>query len=130
MSLIEWRASFALGIPAVDHEHRELVAMINDIYASLYRPDAAETVPEFLGELHAQISAHFALEERVMRDQGYPRYREHKADHERLLDEIRELMDGYEDGRHPDIEQFSRLLEGWFTEHFATHDAALHGALR
>jgi len=53
--------------------------------------DAA--VMDFLGELYARIAAHFALKEKIMRDNGYDEYHDHKADHERLLDDIRDLMD-------------------------------------
>ena len=31
MKLIEWRDKFQLGIPAVDHEHRELINLINEL---------------------------------------------------------------------------------------------------
>ncbi len=81
---------------------------------------------DFLGELYAMICAHFALEERVMRETGYDEYAAHKDDHERLLDEIRDLMDDYEDAGAIDMDAFSRRLEHWFSEHFRTKDARLH----
>lgn len=129
MKLIEWRKEFELGIPHVDHEHEELVGLINELYKSLYSDHADTTVPDFLGELYARIASHFALEEREMREQRYDKYAEHKADHERLVDEIRDLMDVYEQGRDVDIDKFSRALEHWFSEHFRTHDARLHERL-
>ena len=61
-----------------------------------------------------------------MRDGGYAAYPAHKADHERLLDEIRDLMDDYEDGEWVDLEGFGGRLEQWFSAHFAVHDALLH----
>ena len=88
--LIQWRESFALGVASVDHEHRELIELINELHAAMQVPDSDIEVHEFLGELLAQTSAHFALEEKLMREHGYGRYPQHKADHERLLDEIRE----------------------------------------
>jgi len=128
MALIEWKESFALGLPSVDLEHRELIALINELHAKLCREDDdVATVGDFLGELCTRIGAHFALEERVMRASDYPDFTAHKADHERLLDEIRDLMDDYEDGLRPDLAALSASLDAWFTDHFATHDAKLHG---
>ena len=125
--LLAWKPEYALGIPAVDHEHRTLIDLINQLHASLFEPESETTVTDFLGELFAKISSHFALEEKTMRDGRYGGYLVHKADHERLLDEIRDLMDDYEDGRRVSLERFAADLEHWFTAHFATHDAALHG---
>ena len=129
MSLFEWRSEFELGVASVDHEHRELVATINRLHDALYRPASEDSVLEFLGELNRQVGAHFALEEAHMRGRGYPRLGEHKADHERLLDEVRDLMDDYEDGAVVDLDTFAERLQRWFSVHFSTHDALLHGSL-
>ena len=126
MTLIEWKEQYSLGVPAVDHEHRELVDLINELYANMTEPGTDVTVMDFLGELYARISAHFALEEKIMRDSRYDEYGDHKIDHERLLDDIRDLMDDYEDGAYVDVERFARRLDQWFSEHFRTRDARLH----
>ena len=124
--LLAWKPEYSLGIPSVDHEHQELFGLINELHASLFEPGSETTAADFLGELFTKISSHFALEERLMRDGGYAGYRDHKSDHERLLDEIRDLMDDYEDGEYVDLERFAVELERWFSVHFSTHDAALH----
>jgi len=129
MSLIAWDDRFSVGVASVDHEHRELIGLVNETYDRLKRTDADITVPDFLGEIYARISAHFALEENLMRTNDYAYFGEHKADHERLLDEIRDIMDDYEDRRIFDAEQFSQRLGVWFTGHFSTHDARLHRML-
>lgn len=126
MTLLEWKEQYSLGVPAVDHEHRELIDLINALYASVKGPATNVTVIDFLGELYARISAHFALEEKIMRDSHYDQYRDHKTDHERLLDDIRDLMDDYEDGVQVDVEVFGKHLDEWFSEHFRTRDACLH----
>jgi hemerythrin len=125
-ALIEWREEYALGIPDVDYEHRQLITLINDLHASLVGGAGKDEVAAFLGEVHNRISAHFALEERVMRDMRYPLYQEHKADHERLLDEIVEILDDYELGGDFNQESFTAKLDSWFSGHFRTHDAGLH----
>ena len=98
MTLIDWRKEFETGVPQVDHEHRELVALINELPPVLDEGPCDEAL-QVLGEINAGIAAHFALEERLMREQSYDEYGEHKADHDRLLDELRDLMDDYEAGR-------------------------------
>ena len=126
MSPIAWRDEFAIGLADVDHEHRELITMINELLESLRPETGAPRILAALGEIHARIAAHFALEERDMRRLKYIAVGEHKRDHERLLEDILEIMADVELRSDYDPETFDRRLTNWFTEHFRTHDARLH----
>ncbi|MDH3236289.1 MAG: bacteriohemerythrin [Alphaproteobacteria bacterium] len=129
MSLIDWKQEFSVGIDDVDHEHQEMVALINELYGRLKEGEVTkESVSGFLGEIHAKISAHFALEEHIMQQARYDRFVEHKADHDQLLDDIGDIMERYEADRYFKYEDvLSEHLHDWFTVHFRTHDARLHG---
>jgi hemerythrin-like metal-binding protein len=127
--LLHWKDGYSVGIEPVDHEHRELIDLINRLHAALSAADAHLTVPAFFGDLLAAISSHFALEEKIMRERGYDALPAHKADHERLLDELRDLMDTYEQSEEVDSLELALRLDAWFSRHFRTHDAALHHAV-
>jgi len=129
MALIEWQDRFSVGVEAVDHEHRELITLINDWYDSVSSNVASDERMEILGETYARIAAHFALEEKLMRAHGYERYEPHKADHEKLLDQLRDIMDAAENTAPIDDTELSARLERWFSEHFRNEDAPLHGKL-
>jgi hemerythrin-like metal-binding protein len=126
MVLIEWKTEFEVGIPDVDHEHQEIIALINDLHEAMSGENATISVMDFLGEIYAHIAAHFALEEKIMRTNRYDQYADHKSDHERLLDELRDIMDDYEENAYFSDEEFASHVERWFTEHFKTRDARLH----
>jgi len=96
MPLLQWKDSYSVGIEAVDHEHKELIELINKLYEELMARGEPLTASAFFGDLIKAISAHFALEERFMREQGYDQLPQHKADHERLLDEILSIMDDFD----------------------------------
>jgi len=129
MSLIDWKPEFAVGIDDVDHEHQEMVALINELYGQLKAGEITkDSVSTFLGEIHAKIAAHFALEEHIMQQARYDRFVEHKADHDLLLDDIGDIMERYQADRYFKYEDvLSEHLRDWFTVHFRTHDARLHG---
>jgi hemerythrin-like metal-binding protein len=129
MRLLDWKDEYSVGINAVDHEHKELIALINRLYVELESAEARRTVPAFFGDLLKAIGAHFALEERFMRERDYDRLDRHKADHERLLDELRDIMDAFDHAVEIDIVDLADRLDVWFTRHFRTHDAELHQAL-
>lgn len=126
MSLLQWKDEYMVGITEVDHEHRELIALINELHENAKADPDIDRVLEALGEIFALISAHFALEEKMMRETHYPAYGDHKEDHETLLDDLRDIMDDVEDDGSFDEQQLSIDLNRWFSDHFRTHDAKLH----
>jgi hemerythrin-like metal-binding protein len=129
MRLLDWKDEYSVGIEAVDHEHKELIALINRLYAELDAAEARQTVPAFFGDLLKAISSHFALEEKVMREHEYGRLDSHKADHERLLDDLRDIMDAFDHAVEIDTVELADRLDVWFSRHFRTHDAEFHHAL-
>lgn len=129
MPLLNWKPEYSVGIESVDHEHREMIAQINGVYTALSEGSGAEDVEHRLGEIHATIAAHFALEEQQMRRAEYPEYEAHKNDHEELLDQIRDLMDDFTDNPQACRERLKRTLGSWFSNHFAGFDARLHKQL-
>jgi len=129
MSLLEWKPEYSVGNASIDHEHEQMIQQINWLYDKLSEPVDAESVESVLGEIHADISAHFALEERLMRKSKYFEYEDHKDDHEDLLDQIHDLMDSfYQD---PEVGQklLKSQLSDWFGRHFSSFDARLHKQL-
>lgn len=130
MGLIEWRKEFETGVTEVDHEHQELVELINELHEQIGANASREKVSDFLGEVFAKISAHFALEETVMRKHHYDEYADHKADHEKLLDDLRDIMDDFEAGTDADYKNaLGAAVRDWFVNHFKTKDARLHKKL-
>lgn len=127
MAPLRWKPEYSVGVEAVDHEHRELVGLVNRIGETLASERPAAEVEEEFGDLFRAISSHFALEEHFMRERGYDELTRHKADHERLLDELRDIMDDYRDGLGGSVERLTKAVEAWFAVHFQTHDARLHG---
>lgn len=129
MKLIKWKNEYAIGVPEVDTDHRELIDLVNDLYNQLQSGRYNVNMNDFLGELYAIMKRHFAREEDVMNMHRYPQFEVHKADHERMLDDINNIMYDYQDGLLQNDDILAEMLEHWFSEHFATHDAKLHQQL-
>lgn len=129
MAPLQWKPEYSVGIEGVDHEHRQLIELVNRIGETLASKRALAEIEAEFAELHRAISAHFALEEHFMRERGYDELVEHKADHERLLDDLREIMDGCRAGREAPSPRLTETVDAWFGVHFQTHDARLHSRL-
>ncbi len=127
---IDWRVEFETGDAAVDHEHKDMIGRINGFLVIANADPETDSVLENLGEIFTWISAHFALEEKIMRDHRYAHYNAHKEDHEALLDDLRDIMEeielrGYA-GAAPAIQQ---RLSTWFLNHFKSQDSKLHSVV-
>ncbi|MBE9555817.1 MAG: hemerythrin family protein [Proteobacteria bacterium] len=124
MSLSSLKDELNTGIDSLDYEHRKLVGVMEDICVSFDHGESS--VSDLFGTLHARASAHFALEESIMREKKYAFYDTHKADHEQLLDRIRFMMDAYEDGMCKECNTSLRAcLEAWLAGHVANADMEL-----
>lgn len=126
MSLIVWRDEFSVGVESVDHEHRELIELINKLDDAMQNDIQHDTVVSSLGEIYAQVASHFALEEKIMRDAHYSDLVAHKENHELLLDELLDTIDSVDDSGSYDRMALAEGLDQWFSDHFRTHDAKLH----
>ena len=130
MSLLEWKAEYSVGIQSMDDEHRQMIGLINEVYAELGGRRDSDSIEQFLGEVHSAIASHFALEERIMRDSGYSEYLAHKDNHEDLLDQIGDMMDAFHEDAATGFVVLEERLSTWFGEHFKSFDARLHGRLQ
>jgi len=129
MTLLEWKPAYSLGIPSVDHEHQELIGMINEVYEHMAEASDPVAIESCLEDIYAGVASHFALEERHMREAKYEEYDAHKDQHEDLLDEIRDMMDEFAGDPQSGRETLKKSLADWFGIHFATFDARLHHSL-
>jgi hemerythrin len=129
MSLLVWQHEYTVGVPSVDKEHRELIELINRCYRRLGQHTDRASIDAFLDEIQARIGAHFAHEERAMREADYQEYEAHKADHEALLGQLCELKSRYKVDPQAGRAVLQFRLSSWFGIHFSTFDARLHRQL-
>lgn len=129
MTLLTFKPEYSVGIDSMDFEHRQMIGLINEIYEEMKNRRDTESIEQFLGDIHAAISMHFALEERIMRDARYAEYEAHKDDHEDLLDRLHDLMDVFHEDPDRGFSVLQEQLSDWFSVHFSTFDARLHGKL-
>ena len=125
MTLVAWRDDFETGIPSADYEHRKLIELINELHGRLGEHPRPEKAVEVLGEIAARFSSHFRIEEDAMRGCRYDHFNRHRAEHERLLGEVRKVIGEIEGGGAIPADLPARL-DSWFAEHFRGPDTRLH----
>jgi hemerythrin len=127
MTLFQWKEKYRTGFDALDYEHQNLAALLNELHQDLVHHQDQETLNDLLGRIHARVASHFALEERIMRENGIPGREDHIAEHAKLLDEIVEVIERFEND--PDLDHADALaaeMTHWFRDHMSAEGKTLH----
>jgi hemerythrin len=90
VTTLEWTPALAVGVDAIDAQHRELFRRAEQLIRALRAGDRGEVVP-VLAYLEEYAVHHFEAEEKLMRELGYPGLAEHAAAHRAFRDEYAEL---------------------------------------
>ncbi|OON98060.1 MAG: hypothetical protein ATN36_01690 [Epulopiscium sp. Nele67-Bin005] len=92
--MLKWKKKYEVGIPIIDEQHKQLFKIIDRAYKLLRRhsTDKYDETLEILDELVAYSKMHFETEERIMKENNYPNFKEHKASHDKFLMEVEEII--------------------------------------
>jgi hemerythrin len=123
MSQIRWDDRYLIGIKQFDDEHKELVALLGEVYRQFLSNKAAERKPqEILDALTAYTVVHFAHEEAWMRERNYPRLGKHLLEHREFVDRVSEFQRNFKSGAgHLTLDIIS-YLRVWLLTHISITD--------
>lgn len=109
--------SLFLGIPPIDRQHGELVAMINETQEILEQERDGNDLVQILNRLNALCIEHFTTEEGLMREADYPGLSQHKQMHDGSLERAFDF-DSARLGRDPQAgRDLLQLLRDWLLAH-------------
>lgn len=81
-----------LGIASIDSQHRALVDLVNALSESVAQGCDCEQAMEHMEAILQSATAHFAHEEDLMHEHGFPGVEKHADEHAELLEKARTLM--------------------------------------
>jgi diguanylate cyclase (GGDEF)-like protein/hemerythrin-like metal-binding protein len=80
-----WRDSYQCGHPLMDAQHQALFALANELLAAVIDGRAKEAVRSIIHKLLAHTVQHFADEEALQRESGFPGWESHQRLHGELV---------------------------------------------
>lgn len=115
---------YRVGVEQVDLEHQRLFELASHIYDRLSL-DVIVPMHEMrsaINELIEYTASHFANEEMLMENSGYPNLDDHRALHDGLISRIRDF-----ESQAATVEQLTpvdlyEFLCGWLGDHILTSD--------
>jgi hemerythrin len=124
---LRWEPSLEIGIAAVDEQHRELFRQVNALLDAMREQRGAEEVQRLLAFLGRYIVEHFAEEERLMREAGYPGLGPHRLEHRDFIRDFQSLREEFEAGGPSPaiVVRLNVWLCGWLRRHASDTDQAM-----
>jgi hemerythrin len=123
-----WKDKYALGVPVVDTQHKELFQRVESFVKTLRSPSAWEErvlrVNETLEFMKAYVVEHFNDEEAYQLRIGYPGYQSHKKVHDDMVAYVLAVSAQYEHSGYDEklMQQFAGKLLAWLINHVAAED--------
>jgi len=81
MKRIEWKEPMSVGVEALDHDHRRLIGLLNQLQDVIEGTDPTVTLTDVVRELVRYTEYHFECEERLMHLTRYPGADDHVQMH-------------------------------------------------
>ena len=121
MAVLNWDEKYKLGIAKVDKQHTEIAEIINKLHDLLEVNDDKQKL-KLLKKLIKTTKEHFETEEKLMTRHKVFNFFSHKAQHDRLLRILNELLEDVEDNGKEIGESFLFLMRDWMINHHRFHD--------
>ncbi len=119
---IEWTEDLALGIPEMDKQHQELIALINDFYNAVERGERDEGIRALFEGVDRYAVFHFSAEEAFLEQIGYPELAPHRETHAMFRREYLTAMERHEAGDRKAVRDLVAFLFSWLYTHIQKTD--------
>jgi hemerythrin len=130
MPLVHWSHNLSVGIDTLDADHRDLVDHLNALIEVVEAGADRATRGDRLDRLRAATAAHFAPEEKAMREADYPEFQHHHDIHQALMAEIEQLRDEFASGGMDLGSETVDFVKSWLISHILESDKQLGGFLQ
>ncbi len=118
-NLIQWGDHLSVGHAGIDAQHRAIFDLGVHVFENWRRGGDVDELRKTVGKLAHLLQAHFAYEERLLAELGYPGLAEHMAEHHSMLDDLALMQERFQDlqNGHP-ARGGSLLAPGWSVMQF------------
>lgn len=124
MPLLSWDSKYSVEVQSIDKQHQKLFEMLNELHDAMKAGKGRQLAPAILERLVSYTQEHFAAEEAMMRQARYPDFASHKAEHDKLKNEVAKMVKDLEGGEESSMLAMPLLdfLRDWLQTHILSRD--------
>ncbi|MGH9642017.1 MAG: bacteriohemerythrin [Terriglobales bacterium] len=112
----------SIGIPELDLQHERLFRLVHELKRAVASGQGHAITGTILNKLVNYTIHHFATEEELMQQHGFPGVAAHRIVHNTLTLKLSELHQQYQSGDQSTAEDCLRFLRTWLEEHVLNAD--------
>jgi hemerythrin-like metal-binding protein len=128
--MFQWTAAYAVGVPAIDRDHRQWFALADCLHQAMLAGQGKRALESLLADLVAYTNEHFRREEEVMASSAYPNASEHRLQHQDLQGTVHLFQARYSRGEATMTIELMQFLWRWLQQHTTTSDRLIGDHLR
>lgn len=125
-----WDDSYSLGIEAIDEQHKRLVYMLQDMEAAMNAGRGGNLTLDVINRMREYAAEHFADEEALLEQHGYPNLPTHLAEHNVFRSRVEELSHALPESDQKKSREVLNFLFQWLVEHIQGTDRAYAAYLK
>ncbi|MGA8668437.1 MAG: hemerythrin family protein [Terracidiphilus sp.] len=117
MTTVATHRSEVVGVQAMDDQHGILMDTLNALRQQLARGNGSARLNEQMARLIEFTDMHFGCEESLLRRYGFPGLEQHRAAHQRLMEQIRQAVSRADRGDDAELHRMLGFVRGQYVEH-------------
>ena len=123
-TIVTWIDSLSVGIEELDNQHKHLINLTNKLYRACKIGDNTldAEFKETMNRMANYVRSHFAAEQKLFTEISYPKYMEHKKEHDNMVYKIIKTLKEYEGNKDFIPMDFVVFLKNWIVDHVASSD--------
>jgi hemerythrin-like metal-binding protein len=96
MALVKWSDELSVGVPSLDHQHKEMLLLLNGLHEGMMSGKDKIVLGDTLNRLISATVSHFKYEEALLTRAGYADQTAHRIEHADLMRQISGIRRQYE----------------------------------
>lgn len=123
MTLMDWTEDLSVGNPEMDAEHREWLAILNELGDAINNNADRTVIGEVIRRMEFYSVTHLTNEELYMISINFPYFDAHKQAHDALVRAIVDIREKWETGMKYSLTiETVQLVRRWLTNHIKVVD--------
>lgn len=122
MAYLDWNDSYSVKINDIDVQHMKLIDYINELHDAMSHGKSKEVMGGLLDNLAHYAIEHFATEEKLMNQYGYPETTDHKKQHADFVEKVKQSQADYKAGKFLISIEIMNFLKNWLLSHILGTD--------
>lgn len=121
--MFDWKPEYSVSVSTLDSQHKKLFLLADNLHCAMREGRGRQILSGLLNELVSYTRTHFTAEEQILAGTGYPDTALHRAEHEKLLEQVDQFQKDFATGHAQISVELMEFLRTWIANHILQTDS-------